>query len=173
VGVFANTMWGASSAVSVVTVTASPQRVRGHNWGLGQNNDGVIIACELPFLLIRDLGSTIMRVSLPSNANPNPNPNPNSSHRSVLEAFYSSPTCAPFKKMIKVIVTDLSHLSVLTIKTSTPLQPSVHTNSNLGSNSSYTSNQIQVTNREVFLYSIIDDKFDFFSYSPSALSRAI
>ena len=178
---FATSMWG-NNVVSVL----QSQRMRGNHATSQVLDSFVIVACELPFHLVRDLGSIISRISasyssslvqgpsqLPSGGNTSTNStNSTAANTAILNAFYSSPLALPFKRTLKAAVTELSHLSL-------PQPPPQPLTRNLGSTipNSVTSSSPQGTAlcklRDVFLFSSTDEKFDFLSYSPIALTRVI
>ena len=171
--IFANSLWG-----NCVVSTIQSQRIRGNHTVPPLSSESfVVVACELPFHLIRDLGSIILKISasffslnLPQ-ANSNSNSNPNSFknvNRSSLEIFFSLPTSLPFKKILKATITELSHFTVLSSRNSHP--GSVLSSSIL---STIPIINTQNQNRDIFLYSIVDDKYDLISYSPTALSRML
>ena len=195
---FANTMWN-NCVVNVI----QSQRIRGNHTATQSGLEGVVIlASELPFYLIRDLGSIILRISSSSssssattsssssfsssnltshnisqplsniNSNSNSNNNVNNitiNNNKLFQIFYSSPLSLPFKKVLKAIVIELSHLSISSARNLHPGSVLVNSTPSLVSPLGNVNNQ----NRDVFLYSICDDKYDFISYSPTALTRVI
>ena len=151
-----------------------------------QQDGVVVISCEVPFHLVRDLGTVITRLcstnqlSLYHQAAQLGGPN-----HSLLGAFWSSTAAAPYKRSLKAVVAELSYAP-------TPLQQQQQQQMKMFSSTTATATavcaQIQTQTqalsqtqtstvhsplRDAFLYSVIDDKFDFISYSPSALSRGI
>ena len=178
--IFANSMW-----TNCVVNTIPSQRIRGNHTATPMSLEAsVVLACELPFHLVRDLGSIILKISAsfysslnlpPTTANSNSNSisNTNSNsfknvNTSSLEIFYSLPTSLPYKKILKATITELSHFTVLSSR-------NLYPGSVLASSVSYTVPNINIQNhnRDVFLYSIGDDKYDLISYSPLALSRML
>jgi hypothetical protein len=173
---FAVSMWGNVS----VHVTQS-QRMRGYHAGLQTHPEAaIVIACELPFHLMRDLGSIVMRISslcLPlSQAHSNSITPPGT----LMSSFFSSPAALPFKRFLKAVVTELSHVSTSyphshsSQATKNPLSGAAATNAShtLLTAQSPTLSAAISPPKSAFLYSITDDKFDFISYSPSALARS-
>lgn len=178
---FAVDMWGVVS----VHVTQS-QRMRGHHAGAQTHLDGVIvIACELPFHLMRDLGSIVMRVSSLSTPLSQTHSHSIAPPSNLISSFYSSPAASPFKRFLKAVVSELSHVSVSHSHShSHPSQAfrnqlsgaTAASASAFHSLSTVQSPTLPAANcppRDAFLYSITDDKFDFISYSPTALARSI
>ena len=173
---FAVSMWGNVS----VHVTQS-QRMRGYHAGLQTHPEAVIvIACELPFHLMRDLGSIVMRISsasLPLSQTHSHSITPPST---LMSSFYSSPAAMSFKRILKAVVNELSHVSTSyphshssqAIKNPLSGAAATNTSHTLLTAQSPTLSAAVAPPKNAFLYSITDDKFDFISYSPSALARS-
>jgi hypothetical protein len=175
---FAVSMWGNVS----VHVTQS-QRMRGYHTGLQTHPEAaIVIACELPFHLMRDLGSIVMRISSASLPLSQAHSNSITPPSTLISSFYSSPAALPFKRLLKAAVTELSHVSTSyshshshssqAIKN--PLSGTAATSAShtLLTAQSPTLSAAIAPPKSAFLYSITDDKFDFISYSPSALARS-
>ena len=142
----------------------------------------VVVAFELPFHLLRDLGSIIMKISTSYSTSlstqlssqPVSTNNTSNTHNTtalniaLLDTFYSSPSAMPYKKLLKAAVTELSHLPL-------PILRNLHPGSALFNSVSTSSTQSSslCRQRDVFLFSTTDEKFDFLSYSPGALTRVI
>jgi hypothetical protein len=166
INVFATGMWG---TVSVITVSQS-QRTKGYNGQQGQP-DTFIVASEVPILILRELGSTIIKSYQHLQQS-----NQSQHTQNILEGFYSSSIVSAYKKNLKMVVLELSHIPSLktpqaTVNTlSSGNVSGTGTGAGGGGNPSHMN--LQQSLRDVFLYSIIDDKFDLLSYSPLALTRA-
>ena len=183
---FASSMWG-----TVTLVVIQSLRVRGnHTVSLSttqaQQDGVVVISCDAPFFLVRELGSVITRMCSTSQlSSHHQSPLLGGANHSLIGAFCSSTAAAPYKRSLKAVVAELSYAP-------TPLQYQLKTISSSSTSSStmtagavgtQTLSQSQTLQgqtpstlsplRDAFIYSVIDDKFDFLSYSPSILSRGI
>ena len=184
---FALAMWG-----TVTLVVTQSLRVRGnHTVSLSatqaQQDGVVVISCEAPFCLVRELGSVITRLCSTSQlSSHHQSPLLGGPNHSLIGAFCSSSAAAPYKRSLKAVVAELSYAP-------TPLQHQLKAISSSSSSSSVAittgavsaqaPSQTQTPQgqtpssltplRDAFIYSVIDDKFDFISYSPSILSRGI
>ena len=188
---FASSMWGS------VTLLVTPSlRLRGNHTvsasaTQAQQDGVVIISCDAPFHLVRELGSVITRLCSSSQLSHHQSPLLGGPTPSLLGAFCSSTAAAPYKRFLKAVAAELSYAP-------TPLhqhQQFKATSSSSSSSSSsaamtagavgaQTASQSQAPSqsqtpsthtplRNAFIYSVTDDKFDFISYSPSILSRGI
>ena len=170
---FACSMWG-----SVTLYVTHSQRMRSNHpniqgQGQGQGLESVtVVACELPFYIVRDLGSVIARIST-STPILSLHSNSISPAGTLFGTFLSSASAAPYKKYLKTVLAELScmALSLQTVKSTASGLPSTGAAATSGLQT-HTPSQQNLT-KDVFLYSISDDKFDFISYSPTALARGV
>lgn len=166
---FACSMWG-----SVTLYVTHSQRMRSNHPNIqGQGLESVtVVACELPFYIVRDLGSVIARVST-STPLLSLQSHTISPAGTLIGTLLSSASAAPYKKYLKTVLAELScmALSLQTVKSTASGLLSTGTAATSGLQT-HTPSQQNLT-KDVFLYSISDDKFDFISYSPTALARCV
>lgn len=169
---FASSMWG-----SVTLFVTHSQRMRSNHTniqgqGQGQGLESItVVACELPFYTVRDLGSVISRI------NTSTLPLPLHSHSiapasTLIGSFLSSASAAPYKKYLKSVLAELSCMAPSppqSVKSTASGPPSTGAAATSGLQTN--TPQQQNLSKDIFLYSISDDKFDFISYSPTALAR--
>lgn len=168
---FACSMWG-----SVTLYVTHSQRMRSNHpniqgQGQGQGLESVtVVACELPFHIVRDLGSVIARIST-STPLVSLHSNSISPAGTLIGTFLSSASAAPYKKYLKTVLSELSCMAISLQSVKSTASGLLFTGAAATSGlQTHTAIQQNLT-KDVFLYSISDDKFDFISYSPTTLAR--
>ena len=151
---FAFNMWG-----SVTLHVTHSQRMRSNHPTIqGQGLESItVVACELPFHVVRDLGSVISRINTSTPSLP-PHSHSIAPASTLIGSFLSSASASPYKKSLKTVLAELSCM------TSSSLQAVKSASSGLPSTSAAATSglqthtpPLQALSKDFFLYSISDD----------------